>query len=179
MKINWEQTSAHQATRLWLFLWYLIMHVDKDRQCAGKSAGSMRLSWFELLRQRHHLQIIFKPVVFFPENVSVAHHPCFPLFSSSQESCVSWSTTRSTSSRCPAPTHAPSSPCPGWSWGGKSPSAALRAATPPPSPFTPSLSMEGRYTGECYRAVLPSHTPLQFDSRRYGLDCLFLYFLYF
>lgn len=67
MKINWEQTSAHQATRLWLFLWYLIMHVDKDRQCAGKSAGSMRLSWFELLRQPHHLQIIFKPVVvFFP-----------------------------------------------------------------------------------------------------------------
>lgn len=71
-------------------------------------------------------------------------------FYSVQESCVCWSTMRSTSSRCPAPTPARSSLCPGWSWVEKSPSAVLRVATLPLSPFTPSLSMEGRYTGACF-----------------------------
>lgn len=88
----------------------------------------------------------------------------FPHSLSSQGSFVSWSTTRSTSSRCPVPTPAPSSPCPGWSWGAKSPSTVSKAATLPPSPFTPSLSMEGRYTGEysslCHCLTLYIHLTL-------------------
>lgn len=77
---------------------------------------------------------------------AVLTHVC-PHVSSAQESSVWWSTMKSTSSRCPAPTPAPSSPCPGWNWAEKCPSAVPRAATPPPSPSTPNLSMGAKFTG--------------------------------
>lgn len=95
-----------------------------------------------------------------------------------QACCVSRSTRRSTSSRCRRPTPAPSSPCPGWNWEGKSPSTAPRAATRPLSRSTPSLSMAAKYTGgrrnlgrrsqSCHCSQLNSRRSAFFDD---GLTC--------
>lgn len=179
-----EKTSTHQAHRLFVISIF-------DYACRQRRAVCREVSWlnvpqlisfqfFLTMFQSHKIHEFFL-FCFCVFSVHLClHHTCFPYFSSSQGSFVSWSTTRSTSSHCPAPTPAPSSQCPGWSWGGKSPSAALRAATLPPSPFTLSLSMEGRCTGEYYSAVL---SPACLFTRHSTLDSkslcalLFLNFL--
>lgn len=62
--------------------------------------------------------------------------------------CICWSTMRSTRSRCPVRTHAPSSPFPGWSWAAKSTSPAPNQATPQSSLSRRNPFMVANYTSK-------------------------------
>lgn len=64
-----------------------------------------------------------------------------------QACCICGTTARSTCSRSQAHTPAPSWPCRGWSWGGRSPSAAFRRDTRPTSRSTPNPSTGAKFTG--------------------------------
>lgn len=93
--------------------------------------------------------------------------------------------TRSTCSRCPLLTLAPSSQCPGWSWVGKFPSAAPKADTLPPSHSTPNPSMEGKFTGESQEAHFiwdrvkhASYFNMYFADGKIWIIYLFLLFYY-